>query len=411
MPGCAGHSRRGNWLSSGQKRQLLFPTLCLLVVMVFSSLSETHMQATDTLWVLIGNDGNHLSEQRAAGIDGKLLSLSWRRFNPAENLIDQAYLNEKLTEYRQLRDFGFEVILSLGMHDIPEWLHDNYPNTHYKNQYDEPYTGYGEIDSGDANFIFNTTLRPLAERYIATIFTVFDTGFAAVRVGGGRYGELTYPPAAYEGQDNCYWAFDTAARAQSPVENWHPGDPSPNNEAEQFLNWYLDTLAAYQTWQIDTVRQHYTGPIMILYPSWGLRPGDIDAALATNLDGSTSAETNGEIQRGYDFDRQIAAITDENIIVTTTWLDADASRDDEDDPRYWSPVKTLATLAADHPFNLAVFGENTGQGNNQDMRLAASQMQRYNLIGMAWYREDELHSGQYATLDDYAAIIAEFNAP
>jgi hypothetical protein len=33
-------------------------------------------------------------------------------------------------------------------------------------------------------------------------------------------------------------------------------------------------------------------------------------------------------------------------------------------------------------------------------------MRRWGLSGMAWYKESEMLSGSYATLDDYAAIIA-----
>ena len=40
------------------------------------------------------------------------------------------------------------------------------------------------------------------------------------------------------------------------------------------------------------------------------------------------------------------------------------------------------------------------------MNLSAAQVQRYGLLGMAWYREEELFSGQYATLNDYSQVIA-----
>ena len=82
---------------------------------------------------------------------------------------------------------------------------------------------------------------------------------------------------------------------------------------------------------------------MILYPSWGLRPGDIELALATGLDGTSPPELNGEVQRGYDFARQVAALSDPNLILTTTWLDADVYPDLEhgSDPKFWSPARFL----------------------------------------------------------------------
>ena len=92
-------------------------------------------------------------------------------------------------------------------------------------------------------------------------------------------------------------------------------------------------------------------------------------------------------------------------MVTTTWLDADASRDGGADQRWWSPVKYLATLAQSHPLRLRVYGENTGQGQVAAMDLAGSQMRRYGLWGMAWYKESELLSGRYATLANYQSLI------
>jgi hypothetical protein len=101
------------------------------------------------------------------------------------------------------------------------------------------------------------------------------------------------------------------------VPGWTPGNPSPNGEAAKFLDWYLDSLVDYQNWQISSLRATgYNGKIMMLYPSWGIRPGQIEEAVATNLNGTTSVEKNGEIQRGYDFARQVRAIEDPKVVLT-----------------------------------------------------------------------------------------------
>ena len=241
------------------------------------------------------------------------------------------------------------------------------------------------------------------------MFATFGTNFAAVRLGGCRYGELTYPPASFGGKSNLYWNYDANALAQSPTPNWHPGDSSPSGQAKTFLRWHLDVLTQFQNWQISLLRQNnYQGPLMVLYPSWGIRPGDFDKAVATNLNGSSSAEVNGEIQRGFDFQSQIAAITDPKVIVTSTWMDADASRDTGTDQRYWSPVHYLAYLAHAHSLHLSAFGENTGHGQRAAMDLSASQMKKYGLTGMMWYKESEIFSGSYAGLTDYQQVIAAY---
>ncbi len=371
--------------------------------------SHSEYRARSYCWALIGNDGTHLAEEAAAGIRSKLFSLSWREYAPSEGTVDLAYVERKRTELAQLWQAGFGVILSLGFHDTPLWVHHNYADTYYVNQFGESYAGQ-EIDSGDTNLVFNQSLRQLVATYVGDVFADFGADFDAVRLGGGRYGELMYPPAVYGNNRNCYWAFDRNALMQDPVPQWVPGQPSSAGEAQQFLTWYLDSLVEFQNWQIIIVRQSYNGPLMMLYPSWGIRPGDIERAVAVNLDGSTAAEYHGEIPRGIDYTRQITALTDPLVIPTTTWLDADASADDNADPRYWSPVKYLASLAQSHPLGLRLFGENTGHGQVVALRLSALQMRRYGLIGMAWYREEELFTGQYATLDDYRRVIAESNA-
>lgn len=290
---------------------------------------------TSYCWALIGsNYPELLSKESAAGIQIKTFSLSWKKVFPAKGVLDSSYLERKRSELNRLYHSGFEVILLLGYHDVPGWVHEEYADSYYINQYGDRYE---DTDSaGDANLVYNPVLRSLVADYIQNIFSYFGTNFVAVRVGGGRYGELTYPPAKYADRTNCYWSFDRNAIAKSPVPNWRPGDPSPEAEATKFLDTYLDSLVSYQNWQIATVRKSYAGWIMVLYPSWGMRPGDEDAAIRGNLSGSTSPEKNGEVQRGFDFARQVMAINDPNVIITTTWLDADASADNGPDPRYWN---------------------------------------------------------------------------
>jgi len=254
-------------------------------------------------------------------------------------------------------------------------------------------------------------MRSLAFAYIQSVFANFGTDFAAVRLGGGHWGELTYPLHTIGGRTNLYWAYDHNALASSPVPAWRPGQPSPNGEAATFANWYLDALAVYQNWQIATLRQSYGGPLMMLYPSWGMRPGQLGQAIVGNLGGTTSPEINGEMQRGYDFARLVSRINDPNVVVTTTWLDADATRDTGANPDDWSTIEYLASLANAHPLHLAVAGENAGQGSAAVMRLAGDQMQRYGLVALLWSRESELLGGAYATLDDYKRLVAGAVSP
>ncbi len=359
-------------------------------------------------WSLIGNelDPSRLQEEFAAGVRLRTFTVSWRELIPAPGIIDTSYLASKQTELTQLYQAGFGVIFITGVHDPPDWIHAQYPDTYYVDQYGDQYSG--DVDTGDLNLVFNTAMRNLAAGYLHDLFSYFGTNFVAVRLGGGRYGELTYPPAVYGQHSNCYWAFDRNAQAQLRVPGWKPGDPSPSDQAETFLTRYLNALVDFQSWQIETARKYYSGPLMILYPSWGMRPGDFGQAVSVNLNGTTPAEQNGEVQRGYDFSRQIQAITDPGVIITTTWLDADPTNDSGPDMRYWSPVKYLAYLIHLHTIPLASFGENTGEGSRTEMERSAAQMKRYGLIGMAWYNETELFSGKYASLNDFRQVISAY---
>lgn len=382
-------------------RWLSHPSL----IIGMSSDGHTFGSITDDTTVDDGRDDERSDAEWQAGIRVKVVSLNWRSYMPSEGVADQGYVDRKRAEFAALRQKGFKLILNLGIHDTPGWLHANYPNTRYLNQNGVAFNLEAQMDQGDANAVYNPKVRELMAIYIGRVFSDFGTEFWAVRIGGGRYGELTYPPASYSGQTNSYWAFDANARAQSPTPGWLPGQPSPNGEASRFLDWYHESLTQYELWQVSTLRQYYSGQLMLLFPSWGIRPNQVDAAVAVNLNGSTSAEMNGEIQRGFDFARQVAAINDPLVIVTTTWLDADSSQDEGSDPSFWSPIKYLASLANSHPLHLKLYGENTGDGSLADMQLSVSQMKKYGLIGLAWYKESQLFSGSFATITDYQNTI------
>ena len=391
----------------------MIPAFFLVAIAVFVAFNYILVMEPGPpyLYGLVGNDGTHLQEEQKAGINAKIVRISWREYYPMEGQKDTSYIQSKKEEIEKLRAAGFNIIIDLGYHDTPPWVHQNYSNSYYVDQFGERYLGDTfsngtPIDNGDANLVFNKELRDLVSSYMKDFFSDFGTDFYAVRAGGGYHGELTYPPASYTGQTNLYWAYDQNALASSPAPSWRPGQSSPNGEAGRFLDWYLDSLANYQNWQVSVLRKAgYGGRVMVLYPSWGIRPGQIDEAVAGNLDGSTSAEQNSEVQRGHDFERQVKAIEDQSVVVTTTWLDADARRDADKDLRYWSPVHYLASLARASSLTLELYGENTGQGDRAEMELSASQMRCYGLVGMAWYNEDELFSGHYATLEDYEQVI------
>jgi hypothetical protein len=365
-------------------------------------------EASPYLFGLIGGGTETVTREREAGIGARVFKLSWREVLPVQDRENTDYIAGKKEELQSIEEAGFRVILSPGFHDPPPWVHENYPDSYYVDQLGREYYGTDAQDNGEANLVFNRDLRSLVASYMGYVFAELGTGFYALRLGGGRYGELTFPPDEYDGESNLYWAYDRNAQGSAEaagIPNWRPGDPSPGDEAPRFLDWYLGALAGYQNWQIRMAREAgYGGRVMMLYPGWGVRPGQAREAAAGGLSGDTPAETSGEIPRGHDFARQTNALP-EPVTVTTTWLDAENDGDGFVDQRFWSPAKYLATLAGDIEPALELYGENTGGGGPEEMELSAHQMRRHGLLGMAWFNADELLSGRYADLGDYRHVI------
>ncbi|HYM83635.1 MAG TPA: hypothetical protein VEY67_05760 [Candidatus Dormibacteraeota bacterium] len=359
--------------------------------------------ASTVRWAIIGNDGTHLSPERSAGLTTKVFELGWSSYETANGVFSGGYIAAKRSEAAALRAAGFTLILSLGVQYTPAWMM-SLPNAYYVDQYGTRYDD-ASSGSGRANLIWNEELRALEARYIARVFADLGTDWAAVRIGGGRYGELGYPVASYGTETNTYWAFDANAARSDPVPGWKPGMASPNGEAGRFAAWYLDRLAGYATWQASTVRSHFAGRLMVLFPSFGIRPGQLAAAVAANLSGATSPERNGEVPRGYDYARQVKALSAfSGIVLASTWLDCPYGNDASASPVDWRPIHYLTYLAA--PYGMARYGENTGQGSASVLEFTAAQARTYGLLGFAWFNEREVYAGSYATISDIARIVA-----
>jgi hypothetical protein len=364
------------------------------------------------LYGVLQPQGAYEQSSRQAGFNLRTLELGWNHYEPQEGVFDQAYINQMRAQLKHLQGAGFQVVLDLGVQYPPDWVFAR-PNSRYVNQHGVAFQG--GLGTNGINAVFNQDLRNLQARYSQRVFADLGVGFYAVRLGWGYFNEMKYPPHEYNGHKNLYWAFDPVAQGQAPglppgmapvpVPGWEPGTASPGNaDAAAFIEWYLNSLKHYHDWQLATVRASYPGRIMMLYPSWGIRPGQVEAAVAGNLGGTTSAEINGEIQRGLDFARLIAGTNDPLVSPYTTWLNAPAQHDGGADPTQWSPVRYIAYLAAAHPLRLSVWGENSGQNPYSDLELSIRQTRVNNLQGMFWAFETDLYSGQFATLESFVDL-------
>jgi hypothetical protein len=251
--------------------------------------------------------------------------------------------------------------------------------------------------------VWNPHVRAALGDYIADAGTAFaDLSFAGVRVGGGPYGELRLPEPRYNGHLDAWWGFGPAALTSNPVPDWRPGQPDPA-KAARFLDWYLQSVTDYLSWQLDVYRTAFgpTTQLQVLQPSWGVRPGEVTAAADGSLSGASRGERRQTLQQGLDWARQLPVVAAHpGTVVSSTWMDAP---DQGTDAVYESPVRYLVRLAA--PYGVGVMGENTGQGSLADMQLSVARTRELGLVGMLWMREPEMYGSTYASLADYAALI------
>jgi hypothetical protein len=211
-----------------------------------------------------------------------------------------------------------------------------------------------------------------------------------------------YPPADYKGHSNSYWAYDANAVAGSPARGWRPGQPSVS-EAQAFWSYYTAKLADYLRWQVATYRGRFpSSSLEILYPGWGVRPGEAQAAVAGLLSGRTPSEANGEMQQGNDFAATLSALSNRGIVPYSTWLEAP---DKGATANTVSPIRYLQQLAAQR--GLPIAGENSDGGRSDAaMRLCMERARTIpGMLGMMWLAEPNLMQGGERSLGTYGQLI------
>ncbi|MBI4976965.1 MAG: hypothetical protein HZC28_05750 [Spirochaetes bacterium] len=402
----------------------------LAVVVIVTALFvcvPSYASATEILYGTLISDTKLAAEDYRAGVRLATVGLSWGRYMPQKGRVDEAYVNEVRSRIKVFTDIGMRVVLDLGMHVPPAWIFD-IPHSRFVNQYGDAFVITNKPGLNAVNGVFNQTVRDIQALYAARVFSDLGTNFYGVRIGWGHYSELHYAWKGYNGKKNCYWGFDDIAQGKAPglaagvktcpVSGWLPGTPSGRHtNAAQFIEWYLDSLAQYQQFQITTLRKSYAGYLIALYANWGIRPGQIAEAVADDLDGSSFAERYEQTHKGYDVARFIASIQDDKVIVCGTCVNANSPwpatnnmvDDAGDDPAAWSPIHFISSCAARHRPPLSIGGENDGNDDVAGMRLSFERVRAYGLSFFMWAFDFQLHDKdrRYATIEDYKRHIAE----
>ena len=385
----------------------------------------------DTNCVYFGVPGNQVNDatitsEQNNGMNLRDAEFFWNAYEPSRG----AYSASTIALLKQVIDkavnHGWKVGLRPGFWYPPDWA-NNLPNARYKDQYGDAFTNTTNSGKNICNMVFNDSIRSIVATTLQHLFTDLGTAYVAkislVDIGWGWYGETNYPDNSYNGHNNCYWYYDSTGRAKfsdamktkytaigSLNTSWgtaytsfdqvifNPGDASPNHvKAGDFINWYYDEMKDFVLWQYNEVRKYYSGYIDFLCGSWGVRPGQLDNAIAVDLNGTTSPEINGEVQRGFDFTRYIAALKTagaQKISVHCTWIDSDPASEGPTNP---CPAQWLAGLA--HANGYIVGGEFAADGTR--LSDASNRMIDNRFKYVYYVPESHLLGNQFPTLSDW----------
>lgn len=319
-----------------------------------------------------------------------MIPMGWSAAEPRNGVFNSAYLVQVRNRISAAQSKGFQVVLDLGLQYPPSWVFDLPGPTRFVNQYGDVW--HGPLSEDIPNAVFNPAVRAAEAGYLAAVGVALKgQSIASVRVGGLLSGEVRYPPATYNGHRNSIWSYDSLAQAGSPVPGWRPGNGT-SVQARNGLTYYFASLTDYLKQLITAVSAalpHIDQEV--LFPSWGLRPGMVDAAIAAGLHGTTNAEVNGMISSGLDWDSQVSMIAHLGIPATiySTWIDAPAQGTTA---AQIPPIAYLAGLA--QKYGLPVAGENTGGGGSAAMALSISRTLQYHLSGMMYMCGEFIANGR-----------------
>jgi hypothetical protein len=155
------------------------------------------------------------------------------------------------------------------LHFTPAWV-SALAGSHYVDQ-------YGRV-SDEVDFVFNSTVRTLAQFYIAHLSTIIPfSSLWAVRITSGGNAEMLFPGGG------SYWAFDAAAQngaempadmARNPFPGWRPGTAGLSaTQVDTWANWYISALDNVAAWQANTMKVlGFDGFYQFLTPGLGALP-------------------------------------------------------------------------------------------------------------------------------------------
>jgi len=332
---------------------------------------------------VLGASGSLFAQERAAGIDAVTISVGWSDAEPSPGSFSTSFVASVQNEIATARSAGLSVVLDPGLQYPPAWVFSLPGGTRFVDQYGDVFTG--SEDSGDnvANAVTDPAVREAEGSYLAWLGSQIQPGeILAVREGGEPLGELSYPGNEYDGNTNCYWAFDTSSQSVSPVPGWAPGTGT-TAQAQAFLDAYNGALDSYGLWLNGTLGTDFGTKILVLLPGWGERPGAEASQVASLL-----TLNMPEFNEGLDWADLLNSLPDAaNSVAYTTYLDAPSI---DQTPQLEDPADYIASLA--EPAHLLLGGENTGDGTVATVKLCIERATALDYFIVQWMDESQLIS-------------------
>lgn len=358
-------------------------------------------------------DTKLLRRQYAAGVRARLLELGWDGLQPnSTNDWNAGWARAFQQRIDAFADTGSDTLiyLDLGLGYVPTWVATQDTLT------DQFGNKWNPTHGGGPNIYFSPVVRQYVANYIQKIFTSLDFHSRLTIVRVGFYGgELLFP---YQnngsGMPESFWAFDATAQASCPVPGWRPGQPSPNNEAQRFYLWYVDTLTDAFNFALGEIRKYYAGYVAPVTPGSGIWDDGVATLESNNLFVPRWSSTG----TGHYWQRIFSMLPPASANVVnwhSSFGDKSGNDDGSSNPLDWSSAHQQAYLA--HLYGREIYAENPGR-NAYDtsggadprttMQWDFEALQNYGYSGLLWVRQSDMTDPAYASLRQYGGMIDRY---
>ncbi|MDN5274789.1 MAG: hypothetical protein JWP06_690 [Candidatus Saccharibacteria bacterium] len=371
-------------------------------------------------------DINAKRQIRVAGVTHADVPASWSSLQPngVGTALDASAIAILCQEFDDCASVGLKVIFDFNLQYPPAWV-----QTGIENFVDQ--SGNVNDTTASGKIVRNWFWTALGRQCVADFMSKVALGLgdgrvkqvAAIRMGGGWYGEAHYPGVYSTGFS--FWGFGASMQTGvglatdqvvCPLPGYIPFSGGSDTNDSIWTNWYLNGLITWLEWYYQQHRSiGFTAEVHVMLPGYGVRSNQ-----AHSSSGYKQAAAYGE-----DPVRAIAwTMKHPDVWPYCTWLntaDGFPGGTVDSDKSAWKKIYEEALKRNKHH---RMMGENTGNESTAGMQAIFSGATYGSALstasypgspsittgyqGLIWLNYDSLTSGQAgrATLSDLATLIA-----